>query len=76
MEMETIFKHSRENIEWLRDNYDCLKKEYDSKWVIIHDRKVIQSSSSFNDTMNVAKKYDPNSVIVEFMESKPIAMFF
>jgi hypothetical protein len=76
MEKEELFKVSRENLRWLKENYNSLKRQYDSKWVIIHNKKVIQSSSTFNDIMNAAKQYDPNSVIVEYIESKPIAMFF
>jgi lysozyme family protein len=75
-EISDLFKSSRENLEWFKNNYDHLKKNYDKCWVIITQKKVVESSSNFDEVLNVAKKYDPSSIIVEFIESEPIAMFF
>jgi hypothetical protein len=72
----SLFKSSRENLEWFKSNYDYLTKNYDKRWVIIAGKAVVGSSSSFDEIMNIARKYDPSSIIVEFIESEPIAMFF
>jgi hypothetical protein len=71
-----LFKSSSENLEWFKNNYDYLKKKYDKRWVIIAQKKVVESSSSFDEVLSAAKKYDPSGIIVEFIESEPIAMFF
>ncbi|MGD0160798.1 MAG: DUF5678 domain-containing protein [Candidatus Bathyarchaeia archaeon] len=76
MEIDEIFKLSRENAEWLKENYESLKKKYDNKWVIIQEKKVVHSSSMFDEVMKAARKYDPKTVIVEFMQTQQIAMFF
>jgi hypothetical protein len=74
--MDSLFKSSRENLEWFKNNYDYLTKNYDKCWIIIADKTVVGSSSSFDEIMNAARKYNPSSIIVEFIESEPIAMFF
>ena len=75
-EISDLFKSSRENLEWFKNNYDYLTKNYDKRWVIITQKKVVESSSNFDEVLSAAKKYDPSSIIVEFIESEPIAMFF
>jgi hypothetical protein len=75
-EISDLFKSSRENLEWFKNNYDYLKKNYDKRWVIITQKKVVENSSNFDEVLIAAKKYDPSSIIVEFIESEPIAMFF
>jgi len=76
MKKEELFEISRKNIEWLEKNYETLKRKYDNRWIVIHNREVVETSSTFNEIMNAVKKHDPNSVIVEYMQRKPIAMFF
>ncbi|MEA2066333.1 MAG: DUF5678 domain-containing protein [Thermotogota bacterium] len=76
--------HFDGEIKWRKRNYlgfrkgmlSGLKKKYDNRWIMIHGGKVIESASTFNEIMNVARKYDPNSILVEYVQSKPIAMFF
>lgn len=76
MEKAELFRISRGNAEWFRENYEDLKRKYDNRWIIIQNKKVVESASTFDDIMKVVKKYDPNSVIVEYIQRKPIAMFF
>jgi len=71
-----MFEVARGNAEWLKENYDTIKKEYDNRWVIIQDKKIIKSVSTFDEVIETVRKHDPNKVLVEFIESKPIAMFF
>ena len=71
-----MFDIARGNAEWLKENFDAIKKEYDNRWVIIEDKKIIKSASTFDEVMETVRKHDPNKVLVEFIESKPIAMFF
>jgi len=76
MEKEHLFRISRENNQWLSENYDDLKKRYDKCWIVIQDRKVVQSASTFDEIMKVVRKYDPNKVRVEYVQSEEVAMFF
>ena len=76
MEKEQLFRISRENIKWFKENYEDLKRKYDNRWILIHNKKVAESTSTFNEIMKAAKKHDPNTIIVEYMESKQVAMFF
>lgn len=76
MEKSELFEISRKNNEWLRKNYAQLKREYDKRWVIIHDRKVVGSASTFDEIMRTVRRHDPNRILVEYIQSEPIAMFF
>ncbi len=59
MEKEELFKISRENIKWLKENYEDLKRKYDNSWIMIHNKKVAESTSTFNEIMKTAKKIRP-----------------
>lgn len=76
MEKEELFKILRENIKWFKENYEDLKRKYDNRWIMIHNKKVAKSASTFNEIVKIAKKYDPNTIIVEYIQSKQVAMFF
>ena len=76
MERKELFEISRKNAEWLKDNYETLKKKYDNKWIVIHDRKVVTSASSFDEILNTVRKHDPSRILVEYIQSEPVAMFF
>lgn len=73
---EGLFKASRSDLKWLGDNYDVLKKQYDGKWVVIQDRKVVASGGSYASIMSALKKCDPRKAIVEYLQSEQVAMFF
>ena len=76
MEKTELFEISRRNAEWLQKNYERLKKEYDKRWVLIQDAKVVKSASSFDEIMRTVRRHDPNKILVEYIQSEPIAMFF
>jgi hypothetical protein len=76
MEKADLFKISRRNSEWLKENYESLKREYDNCWVVIQDRKVVKSASTFDEIMKAVRKHDPNRILVEYIQSEPVAMFF
>jgi C-terminal processing protease CtpA/Prc len=78
IEKDELFKLSRENLEWFKENYKALKREYDQKWIVIQNRKVVRSSSMFDDIVKARRngEYDPKSAMVEYMQSEQIAMFF
>lgn len=76
MEKSELFEISRRNAEWLKKNYASLKREYDKCWVVIQDKKVIKSASTFDEIMRTVRKYDPNRIVVEYIQSEPVAMFF
>lgn len=78
MEKAELFRISRRNAEWFSRNYERLRKKYDNHWIIIHNKEVVGSASNFDDIMKILRehKYDPNTVIIEYLQSKKIAMFF
>jgi len=76
MERTELFRISRGNTEWLKENYGSLKRKYDKLWIVIRDRKVVKSASTFDEIMRTVKKHDPNKILVEYITSEPIAMFF
>jgi SET domain-containing protein len=76
MEKTELFEISRRNAEWLQKNYERLKKEYDKRWVLIQDGKVVKSASSFDEIMRTVRRHDPNKILVEYIQSEPVAMFF
>jgi hypothetical protein len=76
VERAELFKNSKENTEWLKENYEHLKKKYDEQWIVIENKTVIKSASTFDEVLSLVRKRDPNRVIVEYMQSTPVAMFF
>lgn len=71
-----MFEISRQNAEWLKKNYDKLKRDYDKHWIIIQDRKIISSASTFDEIMKTVRRHNPNKILVEYIQSEPVAMFF
>jgi hypothetical protein len=76
VEKEQLFQIARDNDQWLSEHYDDLKKTYDKCWIVIENRKVVKSASTFDEIMKVVKKYDPNRIKVEYVQSEEVAMFF
>ena len=76
MEKAELFRISRGNAEWLKENYASLKREYDNRWVIIQDRKIVKSASTFDEIMKAVKGHNLNRILVEYIQSEPVALFF
>lgn len=76
MQNNELFKISSKNLEWLKENYENLKKEYNGLWVVIQDRKVVTSASTFDEIIKTVRKCDLNKIVVEYIPSEPVAMFF
>lgn len=76
MEKAELFKLTRENMEWLKEKYDDLKRKYDNRWIIVKDRQVVESRRTFDEILEAIKKYDRNTVIVEYIQREKVAMFF
>ena len=76
MEKAELFRNSKENIEWLKENYEDLKKKYDERWIVIENKTVVKSASTFDEILAIVRNRDPNKVLVEYMQSEQVAMFF
>lgn len=76
MEKQQIFDIWKENTEWFRKNYERFKRKYDNKWILIRNKKIVAAESNLSRIMEIAKRYDPNEIMVEYVQSKKIAMFF
>ncbi len=75
-EKDEIFQNSRENLEWFKDNYKSIRRKYDNQWIIVQRREVVANSSNYDQIVECLKKEDRKSALVEFVDSKQIAMFF
>lgn len=76
LEKKELFDIFSGNIEWFKQNFERIKEEYDSRWIIILNKQVVASASSFNEIILSAKKHDPNKILVDYVQRKPVAMFF
>jgi hypothetical protein len=76
IEKAELFKHSTENLEWFKDNYKTLMKKYNNQWIVIQNKKIIATGSKYEKTVSILKHIDKKSAIVEFIDSKQLAMFF
>lgn len=76
IEKDELFKLSRENLEWFKENYKSLKKDCNNQWVVIQNKKVVAKGSTYENILNTLKKADKKTAIVEFIDSKQLAMFF
>ncbi len=76
LEKAQILKASQENLEWFKDNYEALKKDYDNQWIIVQKREVVAKGSTFEQIKKCLQKMDRKSALVEFVDSNNLAMFF
>ena len=77
METREVFRLSMGNMEWLAENYDKLKEEFDGKWIAVSDARVVESAESLHKLKEaIAKHQNRDSIVVEFITTEPIAMFF
>ena len=76
MERGEILKASKENLEWFNKNYDCLREKYDNQWIIVQGKEVVAKGSTYGQITKLLKKEDKKSALIEFMDSKQMAMFF
>jgi hypothetical protein len=64
-------------MQWLADNYDKLKEEFNGKWIAVSGGSVVESSKDLQNLKDALSKHkNPESIVVEFMSTEPIAMFF
>ncbi len=71
-----LFRASRENLEWFKQNYENIRKDCDNQWVVIQNKKVVAKASTYENITRTLKKEDKKSAIVEFIDSNQLAMFF
>lgn len=76
MERAEILKASRDNLEWFKENYESLKKEYNNQWIIVQKKEVVAKGSTFEQIKKCLQKIDTKSAIIEFIDSNNFAMFF
>lgn len=77
MEKGEVLRLSRENLEWYRDNYDALKKEYDKQWVVIQNKGIVANSSTYDEIIRTLRdEHVKKTALIEFIDSEQIAMFF
>lgn len=75
MEKAEILKASMDNLEWFKDNYESLKKEYDNQWIIVQKRTVVAKGNTYEQIKKCLQKVDTKSALIEFVDSNNLAMF-
>ena len=77
METRQIFEQSSENMQWLADNYDRLKEKFGGKWVAVSRKNVVESDENLQRLKDAISKHkNPESIVVEYVNTETIAMFF
>ena len=76
IEKGEFLRASRENLEWFNKNYGKLKRKYDNQWVVIQKKEVVANSSTYDQIVDTLNKEDKKTAIIEFVDSKQLAMFF
>lgn len=71
-----LLKESVENLAWFKQNYKSIQKECNNQWVIIKDKQIVAKGSTYDEIVDALKEKDKKSAIVEFIDSKQLAMFF
>ena len=71
-----MFRVSNENLHWFSKNYTAIKKKYDKHWIIVKDKKIVGQGKSFEEINHIARKYKPSDILVEFVQTEQVAMFF
>ena len=75
-EKDELFKLSRENLEWFKENYKNIRKDCNNQWVVIQNKKIVAKGSTYENIASMLKKADKKTAIVEYIDSKQLAMFF
>jgi hypothetical protein len=75
MEKGELLQASVKNLEWFRDNYEEIQKKYDKQWVVIENKRIIASCSTYDGIMKM-KMTEKKTALVEFIDSEQMAMFF
>jgi hypothetical protein len=75
-EKNELLRLSRENLDWFNKNYSSLRRKYNNQWVAIQKKEVIANGSTYDQVVQVLKECDKKSAVIEFMDSKRLAMFF
>ena len=71
-----LLKLSRGNLEWLKENYNQIKKKHDNEWVVIQRKEIVATGSTYDQITKHITKEDKKSAIIEFIDSNQLAMFF
>jgi len=76
IEKDELFKLSRENLEWFKENYKNIRKDCNNQWVVIQNKKIVAKGSMYENIATILKQPDKKAAIAEFIDSKELAMFF
>ena len=53
--MQFFTPERKKNLEWWNENEETLKKQYDGKYVLIHNRSIIAAGSGRNEMIKKAE---------------------
>lgn len=75
LEKYGFLQSSVSNLEWLRDNYEEIKKKYDKQWIVIDNSQVVAHCATYVELVNL-KLPENKGVLIEFIDSKQIEKMF
>jgi hypothetical protein len=75
-DVRQLFKASCDNLEWFGENYDRLKKEYNGKWVVVQDKRVVASSESYETVLDSLMGCDRRIALIEYMQMEQVYLMF
>ena len=65
------------SMEWYNKNEKALKERYDDKWIAILDTRVVEVEDDLESmARRVQARNDRDSLVVQYISKKPVAMFF
>lgn len=75
--MKECFMHSARDMEYLTRNYADLARRHDRKWIAIFNRKVIGEADTLEELAQTVRGHAHSEcLVVEYVTTEPVAMFF
>lgn len=76
-ELKECFDHSAKNMRYLIDHYEELAKKYDRKWIAVCDGGVVEAADTVEKLTKAVRRHEHSEcIVVEYVTTEPIAMFF
>ena len=71
-----LIKEINEEDDWLRKNYESIRKEYKNKFVAVKDKKVIECDEHLEKLMKKLERKQVNAAqtLIEFIPEKSMLL--
>lgn len=65
-------KNNMENIQWLYNNIDKIRKKYGGKYILVKDKRIVDSHKNLKTLLKKSKNLEKNKFFVEFIHEEPV----